>query len=79
MLHVDPAAASNTAAAAARLFETFALYLLMECPVGKFASGHTFGVASGAPRYRLAWEPCNSYPEDDYFFNPFGRWRFTAP
>ena len=72
-------APSNAAAPAAALFQTFALYLLMECPVGKFASGHTFSVERDAPRYRVIWEPCSGYPEDDYLFNPFGRWRFTLP
>jgi hypothetical protein len=67
------------AATAARLFETFALYLLGECPVGGFASGHTFSADATSPRLRVTWEPCQAYEEDDLFFNPFGRWRFRAP
>jgi hypothetical protein len=59
------------------LFLTFALYLLDECPPGKFAPGHTFRVNADAPRYRLVWEECTGYAEDDFFFNPFGRWRFA--
>jgi hypothetical protein len=62
---------------AAHLFRTFGLYLLGECPTGRFASGHTFSVDKDAPRYRVVWEACTGYPEDSYFFNPFGRWRFT--
>ena len=59
------------------LFRAFAMYLLAECPEGTFASGHTFSTRSEATRYRVVWEPCTGYDEDDFFFNPFGRWRFT--
>ena len=70
-------AADETAAtAAANLFRIFAVYLLSECPIGGFVSGHTFSVAAGTPRYHVTWEPCSGYAEDDFFFNPFGRWRF---
>ncbi|AMV24971.1 hypothetical protein VT84_11270 [Gemmata sp. SH-PL17] len=63
---------------AVELFRAFAMYLLVECPDGEFASGHTFGASNNASRYRVVWEPCTGYEEDDFFFNPFGRWRFTA-
>ncbi|HEX4125919.1 MAG TPA: hypothetical protein VHY37_14425, partial [Tepidisphaeraceae bacterium] len=63
---------------AAELFKTFALYLLAECKVGGFISGHTFRIDKDAPRYRVVWEPCSGYPEDSFFFNPFGRWRFAG-
>jgi hypothetical protein len=63
---------------ALNLFRSFALYLLAECPVGTFAPGHTFRTDASSPRFRLRWEPCVGYEEDDFFFNPFGRWRFTA-
>ena len=66
-------------AEAAGLFSIFGAYLIGECPVGKFASGHTFSCAADAPRYRMIWEPCEGYAEDTLFFNPFGRWRFTQP
>jgi hypothetical protein len=59
------------------LFLTFALYLLSECPAGRFASGHTFRADADSPRYRVMWEECAGYAEDDLFFNPFGRWRFA--
>ena len=59
------------------LFQTFALYLLGECVEGRFASGHTFRVDADSPRFRVRWEPCAEYDEDDFFFNPFGRWRFA--
>lgn len=62
---------------AVELFGVFALYLLAECPPGSFASGHTFSADKKAPRYRVVWEPCTEYEEDEFFFNPFGRWRFT--
>lgn len=61
---------------AAALFPAFALYLLLECPPGRFASGHTFQADARSPRYRVRWEPCRGYDEDDFFFNPFGRYRF---
>jgi hypothetical protein len=59
------------------LFLAFALYLLSECPAGKFAPGHTFRADTDSPRYRVMWEACAGYAEDDFFFNPFGRWRFA--
>lgn len=68
----------NDIGAAVRLFRIFAIYLLGECPVGAFGSGHTFSVDAQAPRFRLIWEPCKDYEQDSYFFNPFGRWRFTS-
>jgi hypothetical protein len=66
------------AAATAELFRVFAMYLLIECPTGRFGSGHTFSIEREAPRYRVIWEACAGYPEDSYFFNPFGRWRFIS-
>jgi hypothetical protein len=85
-LIVSNAAIENSAAAgqskesaAAELFSTFAIYLLCECSVGQFVSGHTFSINRDAPRYRVVWEPCVGYPQDNYFFNPFGRWRFSTP
>ena len=65
-------------APAVELFSIFALYLLVECPVGGFGSGNTFNTSANAPRYRILWETCVGYEEDDYYFNPFGRWRFTS-
>jgi hypothetical protein len=64
---------------ALELFEVFSLYLMGECPEGSFASGHTFSASKTSSRFRVIWEPCASYEEDEFFFNPFGRWRFTAP
>lgn len=62
---------------AVELFGVFALYLLSECREGQFASGHTFSVSGEAPRYRVFWEECTGYDENEFFFNPFGRWRFA--
>jgi hypothetical protein len=59
------------------LFAIFALYLVGECQPGQFASGHTFSVKAGSPRFRVVWEECTGYDEDEFFFNPFGRWRFA--
>jgi hypothetical protein len=58
-------------------FRAFANYLLAECTPGRFASGHTFSLNAAAPRFRVIWEECTGYDEDDFFFNPFGRWRFA--
>jgi hypothetical protein len=71
-------AAEVSALAASELFAVFAQYLLAECPEGAFVSGDTFSVSQDAARYRVVWEACTAYDEDEYFFNPFGRWRFTA-
>lgn len=71
------AEAAISASGAAELFDTFGVYLLAECAVGYFAPGHTFRTDNHAPRFRVAWEPCTGYDEDDFFFNPFGRWRFA--
>lgn len=61
---------------AVRLFHAFALYLLAECPEGSFRSGNTFRCDATSPRFRVMNESCTGYDEDDFFFNPFGRWRF---
>lgn len=63
----------------AELFRVFANYFLAECPIGKFVSGHTFSIDRHAHRHRVVWEPCTGHAEDSFFFNPFGRWRFTEP
>jgi hypothetical protein len=62
---------------AVNLFGTFALYLLAECPDGQFKSGDTFATDAESPSFRVMWENCTGYDEDDLFFNPFGRWRFA--
>jgi hypothetical protein len=62
---------------AAELFSAFSRYLLAECPPGGFVSRSTFSSSADAPQYRVVWEPCTGYAENDFFFNPFGLWRFT--
>jgi hypothetical protein len=59
------------------LFNAFCLYLLSECPEGEFAPGHSFQPDLEFPSFRLEWEPCQGYAEDDLSFNPYGRWRFA--
>ncbi len=59
------------------LFRVFANYLLAECTPGRFASGHTFSLDAASPRFRVFWEHCTGYEEEEFFFNPFGRWRFA--
>jgi hypothetical protein len=63
--------------AAADLFRGFARYLLAECRPGQFGSGHSFSLSAQSPRFRVIWERCAGYEEDDFYFNPFGRWRFA--
>lgn len=59
------------------LFRVFAEYLLTECDESRFHSGHTFSLGPASPRFRILWEDCTGYAEDDFLFNPFGRWRFA--
>lgn len=67
----------NLAWNAVDLFRGFAHYLLAECDPGRFASGHSFSLDAASPRFRVLWEECSGYQEDDFLFNPFGRWRFA--
>lgn len=60
------------------LFEVFCLYLLAECEDGTFASGYTFQPDLEWPSFRVVWEECTGYDQDDLFYNPYGRWRFTS-
>ena len=56
-------------------FETsleFCCYVMDEAP--KLAEGNTFGIAEGAPRYRLSFEDYTHYPPDDPYHNPNGQW-----
>jgi len=56
-------------------FETsieFCCYVMDEAP--KLAEGNTFGIAEGAPRYRLSFEDYTHYPPDHHYHNPYGQW-----
>lgn len=53
----------------------FCCYLMIEDP--KLADGHTFGIAEGAPRYRLSFGDYTFYPPGDMFHNPHGIWRIA--
>jgi hypothetical protein len=77
LVPTDSEGEASIVASAAELFRAFGVYLVSECPVGHFAPGHTFSMDAHSPRYRVLWEPCEEYPEDDLFHNPFGLWRFT--
>lgn len=68
---------SANATPAPLLFQMFCTYLISMDDTSKFHAGHTFRTGPTAPRYRLQWESCTGYDEDDFFNNPFGRWRFT--
>lgn len=60
------------------LFSAFCIYLLDECPPGQFLSGNTFQPDLDFPTFRVIWEPCEDFAEDDLYFNPYGRWRFAS-
>ncbi len=64
---------------AVKLFNGFGIYVSAECGDRGFVSGHTFSLNSESRWYRVIWEPCEGYDEDDFFFNPYGRWRFVNP
>ena len=62
---------------AADWIATLALYLLTEKPEGGVGDGHTFRRNPSDARRVLRAHPCRRYPEDDFFFNPFGYLRIT--
>jgi|GEM_PF-345196 hypothetical protein len=63
--------------AAAFLFSSFCLYLLIECTETPFASGHTFRPAEDWPPIRVRWEECGTYGSESLYHNPYGMWRFA--
>ncbi|MBX9668096.1 MAG: hypothetical protein K2X93_10780 [Candidatus Obscuribacterales bacterium] len=63
--------------AAVMLFFVFSLYLMIECTIGGFKSGDTFRPNEDWQRLRVRWEECTTYEPDNFFYNPYGRWRFA--
>jgi hypothetical protein len=61
---------------AAQLLQNFLLYTLIEKPT--LGDGHTFSETENSQYYRLHGVPCNTYPSDHTFHNPFGMWQFEA-
>jgi hypothetical protein len=61
----------------AYLFNAFCLYILAESSECHFVSGNIFHPDLELPSFRVVWEECQGYPEDDLYFNPYGRWRFV--
>lgn len=59
------------------LFQTFGNYLISECDFDTVKTGHTFRADERGRRFRLHNTASNRYPEDDFFFNPYGEWRLT--
>jgi len=60
------------------LFLTLGHYLIEECVDRRhFADRSTFQPTPESPRWRARWEPCVGYEADDFYFNPFGRWRLS--
>lgn len=62
----------------AYLFNAFCLYILGESSESHFESGGIFHPDSEFPSLKVVWEECEGYPEDDLYFNPYGRWRFSS-
>ena len=61
---------------AARLLQAFLFYILIERP--SIIDGHTFSEDQHSPHYRLLGIPCESYPGDHTFHNPYGMWQLEA-
>jgi hypothetical protein len=61
------------------LFVGFGAFLSSECGEKGFISGHCFRLEGESTLYRVTWEPCTGYDEDEFLFNPYGRWRFINP
>ena len=66
---------SGLAENAVELVKEFTQYVFRETPT--IREGHTFGVGTGSPRYRIAEERCLQYGEGHLFTNPYGMWRLT--
>jgi hypothetical protein len=58
---------------AARLLQKFLLYVLTEKP--RNMDRYSFSEAPGTPSYSVRAVPCDTYPPDHPFYNPFGMWR----
>lgn len=52
-------------------------YLHTEARAAEIRDGEGFRLAEDAPRWLLSQQPCDRYPDDDIFFNPYGYWRLT--
>jgi len=75
--HRDAIVRGNiTANDAARLLETFLLYVLIEKP--DVRDKLTFSEKKDSPHYRINEVPCDIHPSDHLFFNPFGLWQLEA-
>lgn len=61
--------------AAVQLLDALAVYQCAEAAPGDLAEGHTFRPSDDWPRFVLHPEPDLVHPEDDLFFNRWGRWR----
>ncbi|CAN7206473.1 hypothetical protein [Mesorhizobium sp. LjNodule214] len=60
---------------AVKLLRGFNMYQLYESP--KLLAGQTFGLETGAPRYRLSVETQQPDGEHNLYTNPFGMWRLS--
>jgi hypothetical protein len=62
--------------AAARLLQTFLLYVWVEKPV--ILDGQLFSETQDSQHYRLLGVTCTTYPSDHPYSNPFGMWQLEA-
>jgi hypothetical protein len=62
----------------AYLISAFCFYILGGSSETHFESGGTFHADSEFPNFKVIWEECEGYPDDDIHFNPYGRWRFVS-
>jgi hypothetical protein len=65
------------AAAAAKLFEAFAVHLLADDAPAEFQDARSFGLAGNTLPCQVTWEACTEHLADAWMHNPFGRWRFA--
>lgn len=77
---VEMVATPDTAAEVedcATVLDAFAIYLLTDPRGAEIGDGEGFRLTADAPRWVLHHHPCDRFPDDDLFHNPYGYWRLT--
>jgi hypothetical protein len=64
---------------AVRWLDALAGYLLAELPPEGIHDGEGFRLVADGQRRVLRHRPCDRYPDDDFFHNPYGYWRLVDP
>lgn len=67
-------APTGDAIADVELMDLLAIYQLAEKPARGLTDGEGFRPTEDSDRYVLRAKPCERYPGDDFFFNPYGYW-----